>query len=144
MFTGGCIGSTSGGIKMIRILVLIKNMRLEFKRLLHPMAVIPVRINGKTIPPEIIHNFLAFFFLYIAMFVAGATAMTFFGMDFMGAIGASIATIGNIGPTIGSVGPSECPAAHGSKEPVSHMGSQLRQHPKRNHGWWDCLARSPE
>jgi trk system potassium uptake protein len=107
MFTGGCIGSTGGGIKMIRILILIKNMRLEFKRLLHPMAVIPVRINGKTIPPEIIHNFLAFFFLYITIFIAGTTIMTFFGMDFMGAIGASIATIGNIGPGIGTVGPSE-------------------------------------
>lgn len=107
MFTGGCIGSTGGGVKMIRILVLVKNMRLEFKRLLHTMAVIPVRINGKTVSPEIIHNFLAFFFLYIIIFVAGAGIMTFFGMDYISAIGASIATIGNIGPGIGSVGPVE-------------------------------------
>ncbi len=107
MFTGGCIGSTSGGIKMIRLLVLIKNFRLEFKRLIHPMAVIPVRINAKTIPPEIIHNFLAFFFLYIVLFIIGAGLMTVFGLDFKCAIGSSIATLGNIGPTIGSVGPVE-------------------------------------
>lgn len=107
MFTGGCIGSTGGGIKMIRILVLVKNTRLELKRLIHPMAVIPVRVNGKTIPPEIIHNFLAFFLLYFITFTIGAAMMTVFGLSFESAIGASIATIGNIGPGIGSVGPVE-------------------------------------
>jgi len=107
MFTGGCIGSTGGGLKMIRILILIKNTRLELKRLMHPMAVIPVRIDGKAIPQEIITNFLAFFLLYILLFFAGATLMTFFGLDFTSAIGASIATLGNIGPAIGSVGPAE-------------------------------------
>jgi trk system potassium uptake protein TrkH len=105
MFTGGCIGSTGGGVKMIRLLVLFKNTRLEMKRLLHPMAVIPVRINGRSIPPDIIHNFLAFFLLYILLFVAGSAIMTVFGLDFASAIGASVATIGNIGPAIGSVGP---------------------------------------
>ncbi len=107
MFTGGCIGSTGGGLKMIRILILIKNTRLELKRLMHPMAVIPVRIDGKAIPQEIITNFLAFFLLYIMLFFAGATLMTVFGLDFTSAIGASIATLGNIGPAIGSVGPVE-------------------------------------
>ncbi|MFP4064801.1 MAG: potassium transporter TrkG, partial [Bacteroidales bacterium] len=107
MFTGGCIGSTGGGLKMIRILILVKNTRLELKRLMHPMAVIPVRIDGKAIPQEIITNFLAFFLLYIMLFFAGATLMTVVGMDFTSAIGASIATLGNIGPAIGSVGPVE-------------------------------------
>ncbi len=107
MFTGGCIGSTAGGIKMIRVLVLVKNTRLEFKRLLHPMAVIPVRINRKTIPQEIIHNFLAFFLLYMLLFMAGAASMTLFGLDFTSAIGASAATLGNIGPAIANVGPIE-------------------------------------
>lgn len=107
MFTGGCIGSTAGGIKMIRILVLVKNTRLELKRLIHPMAVIPVRVNNKAIPPEIIHNFLAFFLLYMLIFLAGAAVMTMFGLDFESAIGASIATIGNVGPSISSIGPSE-------------------------------------
>lgn len=107
MFTGGCIGSTAGGLKMIRVLVLIKNTRLEFKRLLHPMAVIPVRVNRKTIPQEIIHNFLAFFLLYMLLFMAGAATMKLFGLDFTSAIGASAATLGNIGPAIANVGPME-------------------------------------
>ncbi len=105
MFTGGCIGSTAGGLKMIRVLVLIKNTRLEFKRLLHPMAIIPVRVNQKTIPQEIIHNFLAFFLLYMLLFMGGAATMTLFGLDFTSAIGASAATLGNIGPAIANVGP---------------------------------------
>lgn len=107
MFTGGCIGSTGGGIKMIRVLVLIKNTRLELKRLIHPMAIIPVRIDKKTIPKNIITNFLAFFLLYILIFFAGAAIMSAYGLDFGSAMGASIATIGNIGPAIGSVGPTE-------------------------------------
>ncbi len=105
MFTGGCIGSTAGGLKMIRIMVLIKNTRLEFKRLLHPMAVIPVRVNKKSIPQEIIHNFLAFFLLYMLLFMAGSAIMTMFGLDFASAIGASAATLGNVGPAIANVGP---------------------------------------
>ncbi|MDR4988243.1 MAG: TrkH family potassium uptake protein [Bacteroidales bacterium] len=111
MFTGGCIGSTAGGLKMIRILVLIKNTRLEFKRLLHPMAVIPVRINRRTIPQDIIHNFLAFFLLYMLLFMAGSAIMTLFGLDFASAIGASAATLGNVGPAIATVGPIQSYAA---------------------------------
>ncbi|MEE4178319.1 MAG: TrkH family potassium uptake protein [Bacteroides sp.] len=105
MFTGGCIGSTGGGIKMIRHLVLLKNVRLEFKRLIHPMAVIPVRINGKTIPSEIIHNFLAFFMIYVIIVGLGSVVMAVIGLDFISAVGATVATLGNVGPGIGSVGP---------------------------------------
>ncbi|MFW5793703.1 MAG: TrkH family potassium uptake protein [Bacteroidota bacterium] len=107
MFTGGCIGSTGGGLKIIRVLILLKNSRLELKRLIHPMAIIPVRINKKTIPQEINQNFLAFFLIYIMLFVAGTLLMTIFDLDFASAAGASAATIGNIGPGIGSVGPLE-------------------------------------
>ncbi len=105
MFTGGCIGSTAGGLKMIRILIMLKNTRLELRRLLHPMAIIPVRVNKKAIPQEIIHNFLAFFLLYILLFLAGAAIMTMFGLDFASAIGSSAATLGNVGPAIAQVGP---------------------------------------
>ncbi len=105
MFAGGCIGSTGGGIKMIRHLVLLKNVRLEFKRLIHPMAVIPVRINGKSIPTEIINNFLAFFMIYVVTIAAGSAVMAIIGLDFMSAVGATVATLGNVGPGIGSVGP---------------------------------------
>ncbi len=105
MFVGGCIGSTAGGIKMIRHLILLKNTVLEFKRLIHPMAVIPVRINGKPIPKEIIQNFLAFFLIYVLVFAAGSAIMTIMGLDFTSAVGSVAATIGNVGPGIGSVGP---------------------------------------
>lgn len=105
MFAGGCIGSTGGGIKMIRHLVLLKNVRLEFRRLVHPMAVIPVRVNGKTIPTEIIHNFLAFFMIYVITVAVGSAVMAVIGLDFMSAVGATVATLGNVGPGIGSVGP---------------------------------------
>ncbi len=117
MFTGGCIGSTAGGLKMIRILVLVKNSRLEFRRLLHPMAVIPVRVNKKTIPPDIIHNFLAFFLAYMLLFMAGSAVMTMFGLDFASAIGATAATLGNVGPAIAHVGPVDSYAGipHGAK-----------------------------
>lgn len=107
MFTGGCIGSTGGGVKMIRIWILIKNTRLEIKRLIHPMAVIPLRIDSKVIPLNIITNILAFFLLYILLFFAGAGIMSIYGLDFKSSIGASIATLGNIGPAIGSIGPVE-------------------------------------
>lgn len=107
MFTGGCIGSTGGGLKMIRVLIFLKNSRLELKRLIHPMAIVPVRINKKTIPPEIIQNFLAFQLIYLLLFIAGTLFMTVLELDFVSAIGATAATIGNIGPGIGSVGPVE-------------------------------------
>jgi trk system potassium uptake protein TrkH len=107
MFTGGCIGSTAGGIKMIRHLVLLKNMRLEFKRLIHPMAVIPIRVSGRTIPQDIIQNFLAFFMIYITCIAIGSAVMAFLGLDFVSAIGATVSSIGNIGPAIGNLGPTD-------------------------------------
>jgi len=106
MFTGGCAGSTGGGIKMIRQLLLFKNSRLELKRLLHPQAVIPVRLNGKTIPQNIIFNVLAFFLIYALIFAFGSVFMSMLGLDFESAIGSVAATLGNIGPGIGSVGPT--------------------------------------
>lgn len=106
MFTGGCAGSTGGGIKMIRQLLLFKNSRLELKRLVHPQAVIPVRLNGKTIPQNIIFNVLAFFLIYALIFAFGSLFMSMLGLDFESAIGSVAATLGNIGPGIGQVGPS--------------------------------------
>ncbi len=107
MFTGGCIGSTGGGLKMLRVWTLIKNTRLEIQRLIHPMAIIPLKLDGKIIPKNIITNFMAFTLLYVMLFFAGAAIMSVYGLDFASAMGASIATLGNIGPAIGSVGPVE-------------------------------------
>ncbi|MFO7573689.1 MAG: potassium transporter TrkG [Bacteroidales bacterium] len=72
MFTGGSTGSTGGGIKMLRLLILLRNSRQELHRLLHPNAVLPVRINGKAIQPSLINNVLAFVVLY---FLASQSAL---------------------------------------------------------------------
>ena len=107
MFIGGSAGSTAGGIKIARQILLLKNSALEFKRMIHPKAVIPVRFNGRAVPRDIIHMIMAFFLFYILIFFAGTFIMTLLGMDFDTAIGATIASLGNIGPGIGAVGPAE-------------------------------------
>lgn len=105
MFTGACSGSTGGGIKIVRILLLLKNSVLELKRLIHPQAVIPVRLNGKSVPQNIIFNVLAFFLIYIMIFAFGSLVMSFMGLEFESAIGSVAACLGNIGPGMGVVGP---------------------------------------
>jgi trk system potassium uptake protein TrkH len=105
MFVGGSAGSTGGGIKVVRQLLLFKNSLLELKRLVHPHAVLPVRLNGKLVSQDIIFNVLAFFLIYIIIFALGTFVMSLMGLDFETAIGSTVATLGNIGPGIGSVGP---------------------------------------
>ena len=107
MFIGGSAGSTGGGIKIARQILLFKNSALEFKRMIHPQAVIPIRFSGKAVSPEIMHLVMAFFLFYILIFFAGTFVLTLLGLDFDTAIGTSIASIGNIGPGIGGVGPIE-------------------------------------
>ncbi len=107
MFIGGCAGSTGGGMKIIRTVVMFKFGVNEIKRLIHPQAVLPVRINKKSIPNEIIANIAGFFMLYITIFIFGVIVMSFQNMDFLSSIGCVAATIGNIGPGLGSVGPTD-------------------------------------
>jgi len=106
MFVGGSAGSTGGGVKVVRQLLLFKNSALELKRLMHPQAIIPVRLNNKPVSQDIIFNVLAFFLIYMIIFTIGAFVMTMTGLPFESAVGASAACLGNIGPGIGSVGPS--------------------------------------
>jgi len=105
LFSGASAGSTSGGMKIVRITLLIKNGFLEFKRRLHPSAIIPVQLNGDGIAPKIIYNLLAFVFFYLFVFVSGSIALTFIGLDFKDAISASITAVSNVGPGIGSINP---------------------------------------
>ncbi|MFC2117249.1 TrkH family potassium uptake protein [Bacteroidota bacterium] len=107
MFFGGSAGSTGGSIKIVRVILVLKNSFIELKRLLHTNAVIPVRLNGKGVHPTIISNVLAFFVLYLISFVFGVIVMSVVGLDIVSAIGSVAATLGNIGPGIGSVGPIE-------------------------------------
>lgn len=106
MFVGGSAGSTGGGVKVVRQMLLLKNSMLELKRLLHPQAIIPVRMNGKPVSQDIIFRVLAFFLIYMIIFAFGTFVMAMFGLDFQTAVGASAATLGNIGPGIGLVGPA--------------------------------------
>lgn len=105
MFVGGSAGSTAGGVKIIRHLILLKNMVLEFKRILHPSAVIPVRFNKMAVNQEVTFNVLAFIMTYILIFAIGSVIMSAMGLDFLTAIGAVATSLGNIGPGIGNVGP---------------------------------------
>ena len=105
MFVGGMAGSTGGGIKVVRQLLLFKNSALELKRLMHPHAIIPVRLNKKSVSQDIIFKVMAFFLIYIIIFGFGTLVMSILGLDFESAIGSTAATLGNIGPGIGSVGP---------------------------------------
>jgi len=105
MFVGGMAGSTGGGIKVVRHLLLFKNSTMELKRVIHPQAIIPVRLSGKIVSLDIIYKIMAFFLIYFIIFGLGSLVMTFLGLDFHSAIGASIATLGNIGPGLGEVGP---------------------------------------
>lgn len=105
LFFGASAGSTSGGVKIVRHVILIKNSILEMKRQLHPTAVIPVRFNGTAVSKDITFNILAFIMMYISIFVLGAMVMSMLGVDFETAIGSVATSLGNVGPAIGSVGP---------------------------------------
>ena len=106
MFVGGSSGSTSGGIKIVRHLLMIKSGFLELKRSLHPSVIIKPRYNGSILEHNIIHNIYSFFILYILLFIFGALFFTVIGLDFKSAFGVSVASLGNVGPAIGDYGPS--------------------------------------
>lgn len=93
-------------MKLVRIILLMKNGFLEFKRKLHPNAIVPVNLNGQAVSSKIIYNLLAFVFFYLFMFVLGSIVMTFLGVDFIDAVSAVATSISNVGPGIGSIGPS--------------------------------------
>lgn len=106
MLTGACAGSTSGGIKWVRLAIFTKNGLAEFKRRIHPNAIVPAKLNGKPISQQTINNVMAFLTFYIFVCIAGVLAFCSLGVDFDESIGATISAIGNIGPSIGQYGPA--------------------------------------
>jgi len=102
----GCAGSTSGGMKTVRAVVLAKNTFAEFSRLIHPRAVIPVRLNGKALSFGVVQRLLAFAFLYICIIFFSWLILSLAGMPILEALGASVSGISNVGPGFGEVGPS--------------------------------------
>lgn len=104
-FLGGSAGSTSGGIKVMRHIILIRNGIMEFKRTLHPNAILPVRYNGKALSNTIVFNILGFFILYMLSFIVGAVGLAALGLDFDTAIGGALSSLGNVGPAFGDLSP---------------------------------------
>lgn len=107
MFVGGCAGSTGGGMKNVRLLLLLRHGYNELRKLLHPKGVYVIRYNERAVPPEIVTNILGFFLLLILTTVGATFAMTLVGLDLMSAFGSVAATLNNIGPGLGSVGPTD-------------------------------------
>ena len=104
MYFGGCGGSTSGGAKIIRISILVKAMRNEFNRILHPNAVLPIRISGKVIPTSNRQSVLTFIIFLVAIVFCGWFFYISIGIDTTDAYGTSLACISNLGLTIGDKG----------------------------------------
>jgi len=111
MFIGGCAGSTGGGMKNIRVLLLARQAKAEIRRLLHPRAVIVPRVGGKVVEREAMNSVAVFFFVYMALFVGASLVMAGMGLDLVSAISSVAATLGNIGPGLGIVGPMDNYAA---------------------------------
>ena len=107
MFIGACSGSTSGAMKCARISILFKVMWNEFKRIVHPNAVIPVRMTGRIIPVAVQSAILAYTVIYIFMLVLGLFVNMAFGVDFLDAFSLSVASVGNVGPALGNYGPMD-------------------------------------
>ena len=106
MLSGGCTGSTSGGIKNMRLMILARNIKNEFKRMLHPRAVLPVRVNRQVISPSIIASVNTFFVFYLFCALVGWTLLMFFGVGLTEAMSTVISSLGNVGPGLGAFGPA--------------------------------------
>ena len=105
MFIGGCAGSTGGGMKVVRFLLMLKYARRELFKFVHPRLVRPIRFNSKAVPDDILQSILSFVVLYIGVFVVGTVLLTLLGVDIISSVTASITTLGNIGPGFNIVGP---------------------------------------
>lgn len=106
-FVGGMAGSTGGSIKAVRILLLLKHTAMELRKHLHPRAILLARIGKQVVKEDVMANVVGFVILYLLLFLAGALALSLTGMDVLTALGASAATVGNIGPGLGNVGPTD-------------------------------------
>ncbi len=107
MFIGACGGSTGGGMKVIRILLILKYTAMETRRMLHSRAIIPIRIGNRYISEDIIRNTLGFFLFYISIFAVATLILTAMNVDLTSAIGAAASALGNIGPGLGAFGPTD-------------------------------------
>lgn len=118
MFGGGMAGSTAGGMKTVRVQVLLRHAFTELRKSLHPRAVILTRLGRQALREDVLLRVLAFILLYLGLFATGVLALAFLGHDLSTAVGAAAATIGNVGPGIGGVGAVE---NYGWMGPATHV-----------------------
>jgi len=105
MFVGGCAGSTGGSVKVVRILIVLKKMAVDLRRMVRPHAVLPVRVGRRAIPDDVVGSVTTFFLLFLTLFATGGLLVAFLsGLDLVSAFSASAACLGNIGPGFGRVG----------------------------------------
>ena len=107
MFFGAMGGSTSGGLKIARVILLIKYAASETRRMLHSRAIIPIRIGDRIISDDVIRNTLGFFLIYLSFFVMTALVLTALNFDFLSSLSAAASAIGNVGPAFGAFGPTD-------------------------------------
>ncbi|MFW5487440.1 MAG: TrkH family potassium uptake protein [Desulfovibrio sp.] len=107
MFVGGCAGSTGGGMKVMRLMLLAKSSYNELLRLIHPRAVFHVKFGKRVVPGDVLSGVWGFFALWLGLFFLGVFAVSATGVDVLTSFGAALACIGNIGPGVGLVGPTE-------------------------------------
>ena len=105
-FIGGCAGSTTGGMKIIRSILIFKYLISEVRKLLHPKGVFPIKIGGELISDDVVKNTVGFYLFYIFIFVITSIIYSISGLDLETSLTVAASSIGNIGPGLGSIGPS--------------------------------------
>ncbi len=118
MFIGGCAGSAGGGPKVVRHVLLAKFTLQELRRTLHPRAILPVKLNGRVVPPTILQGVVVFFLFYMLTFAVCSAIVILFGADIVTGISATAATLGNVGPGFNQVGPM---ANYADLHPISRF-----------------------
>ena len=106
MVTGACAGSTAGGVKSIRVILLVKNLRREVHNILHPRVVQTIRVDGNRVEENTLSGVSLFFFAYIALALIGALVVAWDNVGFTEALSASMTCVGNVGPGLGALGPT--------------------------------------
>ena len=106
MFLGGCAGSTAGGVKISRVVVLMKALRRDLRRVMHSREVRPITLDGQRVNEETVSSISVFFFAYIMILLVGTLVVSLDGVDFTSAFTASLTAISNVGPGLGALGPT--------------------------------------
>ncbi|MDR2351568.1 MAG: TrkH family potassium uptake protein [Deltaproteobacteria bacterium] len=105
-FIGGCSGSTSGGLKCVRWIIMFKSIHRIFRRYIHPRGVFPIRLNGKPVPDNVLEGVWLFFILYIIILAFSTLILAGLGLDFLTSLSAAASALGNVGPGLGPLGPA--------------------------------------